>query len=271
MNEEDIIRATSSPLTRAHLHALLCAGGVEVGSVVITHISLRALGWVAGGPVAVIEALLDAVGPEGTLVMPSFTNLSNPEHWQRPPIPQDWFAILEAQMPAYDARITPTRGMGVTAELFRTWPGALRSAHPHTPFAALGPKAGEILASHSLEHPFAAGSPLEKLYELEAQTLLLGVGFDKFTMLHLAESMAWPDRPLEPQAAPIMKNGARHWKRYCCEPAGETAHFEPILDQLLHKGLARAFPVGSGKATLVPNRAAVDVAVEQWRSMPFPQ
>jgi aminoglycoside 3-N-acetyltransferase len=75
----------------------------------------------------------------------------------------------------------------VVAELFRSLPGVLRSGHPHRSFAAAGPHAAEITARHELESPVGEGSPLRVMYELGGSVLLLGVGHDKSTALHLAE------------------------------------------------------------------------------------
>ncbi len=64
---------TGQPQTRSSLRAELTALGVRPGSVLLVHSSVSALGWVAGGPVAVVQALLDALGPDGTLVVPPHT------------------------------------------------------------------------------------------------------------------------------------------------------------------------------------------------------
>ena len=97
------------------------------------------------------EALLEAVGPTGTIVMPAQSgDNSDPAHWIAPPVPKDYWPIIRDSMPAYDPRITPTRAIGRVAELFRTWPGALRSGHPSCSFAALGPNAPVITAEHPL-------------------------------------------------------------------------------------------------------------------------
>ncbi len=103
------------------------------------HTSLSALGYVCGGALAVIKALLDSVGSEGTIMMPTQTwkNLDPAEgvYWQEP---EEWWPVIRENIPAYDKRITPTNTMGAVSEMFRQWPGTLRSDHPARSVAAWG-------------------------------------------------------------------------------------------------------------------------------------
>ena len=120
----------------------LSAVGMRPGQTVMVHCSLSALGYVCGGAQPVIEALLQTVGDAGTIMMPtqSWKNLdpASGVHWQEP---QEWWQLIRDNWPAYDKRITPTNTMGAVAEMFRTWPGTLRSDHPARSVAANGPRA----------------------------------------------------------------------------------------------------------------------------------
>ncbi|MER5951026.1 AAC(3) family N-acetyltransferase [Streptomyces sp. NPDC001904] len=179
---------TGPLVTRASLATDLRALGVEPGETLLVHTSLSSLGWVNGGPVAVVQALLDAVGQGGTLAVPTQTgDLTDPEGWGDPPVPREWWETVRATMPGYDPATTPSRGVGVLPETVRTWPGALRSAHPHTSFAALGRRAARIVDSHSPDCRLGERSPLARLEELGARVLLLGAGYDACTGFHLAE------------------------------------------------------------------------------------
>ncbi len=157
------IAATRAPVTRARIAGDLRALGVRPGGVLLVHSSISALGWVCGGAQAVVEALRDALGPGGTLVVPTHTGgNSDPAGWAHPPVPEAWWPVIRAEMPAYDPALTPARGLGAVVELVRTQPGALRSAHPQVSFAALGPQAETITAGHALDSGFGERSPLAR-------------------------------------------------------------------------------------------------------------
>ncbi|OQR63260.1 AAC(3) family N-acetyltransferase [Streptomyces maremycinicus] len=179
---------TGPLVTRDTLAGELRALGVEPGEILLVHSSLRSLGWVCGGAVAVVRGLLDAIGPDGTLVVPTQSgDLSDPALWSRPPVPAQWWERIRATMPAYDPLITPSRGVGVIPETVRTWPGALRSAHPHTSFAALGARAAELVDGHAPDCRLGERSPLARLERAGARVLLLGTGYLTCTSFHLAE------------------------------------------------------------------------------------
>lgn len=269
MTEADQIRRTRQPVTTESLFAELRSLGIQAGEIVIVHASLSALGWVNGGPVAVVEALLRAVGPGGTVVMPTQSaGLTDPETWEAPPVPHAWLDTIRDTMPAYDPRVTPTREMGRIAELFRTWPGALRSEHPSTSFAALGPLAREITRNHALEDPLGQSSPLGTLYRLAAKVLLIGVDFDRCTALHLAEDMAWPERPKTREGAPLTVDGQRRWVWFEVPKLMDTDAFVPVGASALRAGVATAGPLGEGRGIIMEMRRIVDHAVSLWSKKP---
>jgi len=212
MSEESLIGATPTPRTRESLAHDLRELGVTAGMILEVHSSLSSLGWVCGGPVAVVQALLDVVTPTGTLVMPTHSgDYTDPTLWSNPPVPASWIPILQAQMPAFDPLRTPGKFMGQIVETFRTWPGTLRSSHPSVSFAAWGQHAQVITQYHSLDYGLGEDSPLSQIYALDGYVLLLGVGYDRCTSLHLAEYRV-PHRQIETNSSPILEHGQRIWK-----------------------------------------------------------
>jgi aminoglycoside 3-N-acetyltransferase len=200
--------------TRGDVAADLARLGVHQGDILLVHSSLSRIGYVPGGPVAVVQALLDAVGPEGTVVVPAQTgDNSDPAGWSRPPVPEDWWQTIRAHTPGFDPRVTPTRGMGAIPEVLRTWPGAVRSAHPQTSFAAVGPRAGEIVAVHDLDSQCGDRSPLGALERLGARVLLLGADFQSCTAFHLAEYRL-EGVPAVAHGAAVLTEAGRTWATF---------------------------------------------------------
>lgn len=128
--------------------------GMQPEMTVMVHTSLSSLGYVCGGAPTVIEALLEAVGSEGTIMMPtqSWKNL-DPEVGVHPEVSEDEWQTIRDNWPAYDKRTTPTQTMGAVAELFRQWPGSLRSDHPARSVTANGKYATYLTrSSRPLKH-----------------------------------------------------------------------------------------------------------------------
>ena len=267
MSELELVERTPEPRTRQSLAADSAQLGLKAGSTVIAHSSLSALGWVVGGPVAMVQALLDVLGEDGTLVMPAHTaDNSDPADWSNPPVPEAWHPIIRASMPAFDPALTPTCAMGAIAELFRTWPGALRSNHPSVSFAALGRNARRIVEKHGLAYALGDSSPLARIYDIGGHVLLLGVGFGSNTSFHLAEYHAEVRKPIQSCAA-FHRDGTRHWGTFDdIEVDSET--FPEIGAAFEATGLVRIGQVGSATARLFSQREAVDFAVHWLKTHP---
>ena len=263
MTLETVIAATDRPATVESLQADLAALGVKAGTVLMVHSSLSVLGYVAGGPPTVIEALIGALGPAGTLVMPTHSgDLSDPAEWRAPPVPPAWHQTMRDSMPAYDPAVTPTWHMGAVAENFRTQPGVKRSAHPRQSCAARGSDADRIVGHHALDCGMGEQSPLARLYDFGASILLLGVLHDRNTSLHLAEYRArFPSKRIAPAGSPVMIDGARRWHVVDDLAFNDDDFAELGLDYERETGLVAIGRVGQATARLMPIRPLVDYAV----------
>ncbi|MFJ9352335.1 aminoglycoside N(3)-acetyltransferase [Streptomyces sp. NPDC101237] len=250
---------TGPLVTRGSLVEQLRRLGVRAGETLLAHTSLRSLGWVNGGAVTVVESLLETLGPDGTLVVPAQSgDLSDPALWRDPPVPERWWAQIRATMPAYDPRITPTRGVGVVPETVRTWPGALRSAHPQTSFAAIGRRAADVVDGHARDCRLGERSPLARLERLDARVLMLGTGYATCTCFHLAEYRV--PAPRVPVGRPAPGGG---WE-VVTEVSVTSAGFGDLgHDFERDRPVVVRGPVGAAEARLFPLREAVAYA-ERW-------
>jgi aminoglycoside 3-N-acetyltransferase len=225
------------------------------------HSSLRSIGHSTGAQ-TVISALRNRLG-HGTLVVPAGTsaNSDTSPHYRTAVAgmtAQEVAGYREA-MPAYDPETTPSNEMGRIAEHVRLLPGTMRSAHPHTSFAAIGPQAKRITDGHARDCLLGERSPLARLYDADALVLLLGVGYDRCTAFHLAEYRYTSTPPRRTYRAVVDDGRGREW----CEfvdvdlDAGDFASLGADFDRT---GVVRHGKVGQAKARLFSLTAAVDFA-----------
>jgi aminoglycoside N3'-acetyltransferase len=239
-------QADRRELSRDEVAGQLRALGVRVGGVLLVHTSFRAVRPVEGGPRGLIEALRAALGPDGTLVMPSWTG-------------------DDAQ--PFDAASTPAAGdLGVVADTFWRMPGVVRSSHPFA-FAAAGPRAAEITSGPVPLPPHIPESPVGRVHDLDGQVLLLGVNHDADTTLHLAELMA--DVPYRiPKFITVMQDGRAVRIDY-----GENDHcaerFVFADAWMRERGLQSEGRVGYADARLIRARDVVAVALEHLADDPL--
>lgn len=247
------------PNTQVSLRDDLSALGLKPGMTVMVHSALGQVGWTVGGPVSVIRALLEVLGEAGTLVMPAETpQLGDPGRWSDPRVKSEWYDVIRAHLPPFDPATTPT-SMGTVPEAFRSFPGTLRSHHPLVSVCANGRQAEVITKDHVLEFCEGRGSPFEKLYELDAYTLLLGVGFNRCTSLHFAESLT-PNRRTQKVRLLMLRDGQRSWVEVLQMGTDGGRLFPRVGDAFMETGSLRRGRVGQADALLFSTRALVDFA-----------
>jgi aminoglycoside 3-N-acetyltransferase len=161
----------------------LAAAGIVRGDVVVVHSSLSRIGDVEGGAETVIRSLRDVLGPEGTLVMPTFSDADT--------------VFRDAR----DGRLVDLRSepslTGKVTEILRTTPGAVRSSHPFSSLCAVGTRADYLTSGHDLDRRIAhSASPLGRLHELGGKIVGLGVDAGPVSFYHVLED-TWADFPID--------------------------------------------------------------------------
>jgi aminoglycoside 3-N-acetyltransferase len=243
--------------------------GLAPGQDLLVHASLRRLGPVAGGAATLLAAIRDVAGPSATVVVPAQTawNSLTSREFRRATAcldPADRARYI-AEMPGFDPATTPSHKMGAFAEQVRTSPGARRSAHPQSSFAAIGPRAAPAMSVHDLDCHLGARSPLGWLYEANARIALLGVGYSACTAFHLAEYRIRGELPRREYQCFITSGGTRTACRFTdidlidddFESLGSALEAVSWPDTATAPRRGR---VGMAPARLLPMRSAVDFA-----------
>lgn len=230
--------ARTPVVTKAGILAGLRSLGVLPGSGLMVHSSLKSFGHVQGGAQAVIEALMEAVTEQGTLLMPSFNHR----------------APFEEGGPGfYDPRETPTSN-GAIPDLFWRMPGVWRSLDPTHPFAAWGRHARRYIEFHHRTLTMGPASPLGLLHADDGFGLLLGVDYHANTFHHVVEmTTGAPCLGRRTEAYPVRLPDGRTvlgrtwgWRERGC-PLTDTASYQAEMEAL---GLHRQTNIGGCRATL---------------------
>lgn len=253
-----LLRRTYAPfIDSADITAALRELGINRGDLLLIHSSFSSLGNVIGGAQAVIEGILDALGPEGTLVMPtlSMRNFSNAY--------REW-------------HIGRPSDTGYLTDYFRTLPGVLRSDQATHSVAALGPLARELTWEHAARGPrdcifgefaFGHASPWQKLYDLNGKVVFIGVQMDVNTLKHLIEAQLVETRLLAvaaPEKRARLREGIWRHEHYEQVVAGSTERMWPFYDglrmqaELDRQGLIAHARCGSAEWLCLDIRAMAD-------------
>ena len=262
MGERQAVESVNRPVTTDRLCEDLRALGVDAGQTLICHSSLSALGWVNGGPPAVVDALMSVVTASGTIVMPTHTTqYSDPTHWSDPPVPASWIDPIKRTRPPYRPPITPSRGMGAVAECFRTYPEVIRSDHPVYSFAAWGADAPAIVGTHPFDDPLGPSSPLGEVYDRDGLVLMLGTDHETNTSLHLAEHLTPIELPRTELTVPIVHEGDRTDITFT--GLDVSSHdFADVGAAFEGEHPVEVGPVGTSTSRLLAQRPLVDFAAE---------
>lgn len=243
---------------REDIVAGLRAIGLPSGSVALVHSSLRSFGTVVGGAATVVQALVEAVGPDGTAMVPTLTGSE---------------ALGPNNPPVFDVRRTPS-WTGRIPETFRVRPDARRSLHPTHSVAAIGCLADFMLHDHELSAtPCGADTPYGRLASCEKGfVVFLGVGLQSNTMMHHAEEMAAVPYHMQPDpvlATVTDRDGRsrRVWLWLHSYEGGERDFCRPEA-YFLAKGIERVGRIGNCTVKILKAQAMIEYVLERLRADP---
>jgi aminoglycoside 3-N-acetyltransferase len=231
---------------------------LEPGDVVVVHSSFKALGRRDFAPADVIRTFMEALGPNGTLMMPTFT-YSYAGLWDMKP---------------FDSATSPGLLNGILSETLRRYPGALRSAHPTYSVAALGRHAEAITRDRETASALGLGSSYETANQLGAKILLLGVGNDRNSMLHYAETVASlpyldiPWRAVAGKTALVLKDGVPVEVPLPEEYPACSLGFGVADAYLEEQGVLKRGKIASADSLLMSSQAMVAAVADRLRREP---
>ncbi len=242
-------------VTAADVRLGLNEVGVGAGDVVLFHSSLSSMGTVDGGANAVIQGFLGAVGPRGTVAVPTLCN---------------WAPGEEDQVfTRWNPRSSPSY-VGLITDTFWRRPDARRSDHATHSVAAIGARARELTADHGGsgrrpgpfgDRAFARESPWQRLVDWNAAYCFIGVSFQVATIVHLVETLL-VERALGRPRAPAgeMAEEISDWRRPGVWPTVRVEDREVIEGLLADRGLVRYGRIGSATLRCV----RMEPLVEGW-------
>lgn len=219
--------------------------GVNTGDHLAVGISFKSLGRVTEGPNTVVEALTEAVGPDGTVMMNTHTKVFNLTE-----VRLGWTDYV------YDARVTPCI-TGIVSEKLRQRENALRSRHPAYSIAAIGKQAHFLTDGHD-EHA-AAYLPYAKLAQIEGKYLAVGVGDKLAGFRHRAQQEAGLLDIVSWDRAVNYKDQKGSLQTFILKDRGGCIHRLPeLVTDLRAQGLVKSGRVGMAAAILVPARESLE-------------
>ncbi len=188
--------------------------GIQNGDVLEVHASLKSIGYVLGGANALLDAILDTLGFEGTLVMSAQSSgNSEPAYFQNPPIDVSLYSKVRESIPSFKGKYDDLDGMGLLATALQKRPSVYFSNHPQVSMMAHGKHAKWITQSHPLNDMFGLKSPLAKMVELKTKVILIGVDFDRCTGMHLGEYLS-NKRPIVIQGSRMIVGSKEDWVKF---------------------------------------------------------
>lgn len=245
-------------VTREDVLAGLGELNLPSGAVVIVHTSLSAFGNVEGGADTLLRAVRERIGPQGTVVVPTFTSDLVKDPCQAAGAdPSAEIAAQRATVPLFRDDLPTTLGALPSAVLDD--PQRFRSRHPWASVAAVGARAQQITAKQSLAYALGKDSPFARIYDLDGFILLLGVGHTRNTFLHHAESLLEAHRR-KIRRFPYLVEGERVWLEVADVAGDRERYFPAVGDAAEREGLVGCVRIGGAECRMMAVRPFIDFA-----------
>ena len=247
-------------LTKEDIKDALRRLGVKKGMLIYVQESLKPFRFIAGGAQTVIDALMETVGYEGTIVMTSPTRqICDPVNLKKGVIPRDMIGDVRKSIPPFNKKLTAPTQVGEIPVQFMRNDGVLRSNHPMVSFLAWGKYAKIIVDKHPLHFGLNQESPLGKLKEYNGYVVTLGINYDKCDIFHLAQYSTMKC-PIRLYSCPIEKNGSTHWIQLL-DLELNNKHYKEIGTLMEEREVVKSTFLGSSTARLFSAKVAEETAI----------
>ena len=235
--------------------------GIKQGMILEVHSSLSSFGYVVGGAQTVVDALIEVIGYNGTLLMPfqCATN-SDPSTWIDPQCDPNDISAIRKRIPAFNYKESDLYKMGSIVENLRRRDGVIVSPHPNRAYIAWG-KYSKLLCNYqSSNFAFSMESPAARLKELKGYILLLGIDYDNISSLHLAEYCA-DCAPISINCAACNHQGFRKYEKFLDIEYDEQV-FCKVGQQLEQLGYVNSLKIGDCQCRLLPFDIILDYTIK---------
>lgn len=235
--------------------------GIKSGDHIALGMSFGSIGMVSDGPNSFVEALLDVVGPNGTIMIPTFTG-----NYPLFLVKYHKIPVLRKRVTIFKKEETPSY-TGIIAEHIRNDPRAIRSNHPTNSFAAIGAKANCLLRDHNHHSP--SYSPYSKLADINGKILVIGLDYNFIGIRHEAQSRAGLLNCIPPTRGALFFDKSDKVRIFIRRDLGGcTKRLPDMINNLREAGIVTGGSIGKAQAVVIPARESLDIMINLLESNP---
>ena len=246
-------------LTKEEFKAAMIRLGVKKGMLLYVSASMKPFRYVVGGAQTIIDALMEIVGYDGTIVMAAPTrHLCDPIEIKK--VPRDRSEEARKSTPPFNKKLTAPSGVGEIPIQFMRNDAVLRSNHPMVSFLAWGKYAKLIVEKHPLHFGMNLDSPLGKIKEYNGYVVTIGSDYDRCEIFHLAQYMTMKC-PIRIYSVPIDRGGSTSWIQLLDLELNNEGYNE-IGKIMEERFLVKTTYIGNSTGRLFSAKVAQETAVE---------